>query len=111
MRFAQSAGPVGKTPGCLVQTPGCQLTVKTVVLGSLCLEYFGSIFLEFRTILDTLLALWGTIWGHFGHLGVTFGAPWLHFWSHLVLKKRTGAPKVRTSGATPCLESPLGYHF
>ena len=63
------------------------------------------------TILGAILALWHHFWAQFRHLGVTFGAFWMHFSFQKTNWGAKGAPR----GATTKIKSPiwgaLGGHF
>ena len=59
------------------------------------------------TILGALLALWHHFWAQFGHLGVTFGA----FWMHLLHQKTDWGAKGAQRGKTPEIKSPFWTHF
>ena len=58
-------------------------------------------------ILDALLALWHHFWAQFRHLGVTFGA----FWMHCSRQKTDWGAKGAQGGATPEIKSPIWTHF
>ena len=49
------------------------------------------------TILGALSALWHHFWAQFGHLGVTFGAFWMHFSSQKTHWGAKGAPRGATT--------------
>ena len=59
------------------------------------------------TILGALLALWHHFWAQLRHLGVTFGAFWMHF-SH---QKTDWGAKGAQRGGTPVSESPFWTPF
>ena len=59
------------------------------------------------TILEALLALWHHFWDQFRHLGVTFGA----FWMHFSFQKTNSGAKVGPRGATTKIKAPVWGPF
>ena len=50
-------------------------------------------FLEFGITLEPLLPLWDAFWSHFCNPGITFGAPWLHFFDQKTVWGAKGATR------------------
>ena len=59
------------------------------------------------TILGALLALWHHFWAQLRHLGITFGAFWMHFSSQKTNWGAKGAPR----GASTKILSPIWVPF
>ena len=63
------------------------------------------------TSLGALLALGHSFWDQLKHLGITFGAFWMHFLCQKTNRGAKGAPRGASTKIKPPIWVPFGGHF